>query len=109
VFIGGVGNLSNQLSAPYGIARDSNTGTLYIADFNNHRVMSYASGASSGTVAAGGNGGGWNSNQLMKPCGLYFDSLSNSLVITNLYGNTVVRWILGATSWTLLAGDNNGT
>jgi hypothetical protein len=96
------------LDAPCGIARNISTGTLYIADTNNHRIMSYTTGASVGTVVAGGNGAGANNNQLNQPFGLYFDSFSDSLIITNGAGNNVVRWVLGTSNWSLLAGDNNG-
>ncbi len=100
--------MSNLLFTPYDVALDSNTGTLYIADYNNHRIMSYASGASSGIIAAGGNGAGFMNTQLYAPARCYFDSLSNSLIIANFGSNTVVRWNLGDTEWTLLADDING-
>ena len=93
---------------PCGIDRDSNTGTLYIADNLNHRVMAYASAASSGTVVAGNNGIGINTTQLSRPFGIQYDSLSNSLIISNSDVNTVVRWVIGESSWTLLAGGSDG-
>jgi hypothetical protein len=71
-------------------------------------VLSYASGASSGVIVAGGNGPGWNSNQLYYPFGLYFDSVSSSLVISQSNGNNIVRWTLGTNSRSLVAGDSNG-
>ncbi|CAF1067909.1 unnamed protein product [Rotaria sordida] len=98
------GSLNNQLDQPYGIVRDSNTGTLYIADTNNNRIMSYASGASNGTLVAGGNGGGTGSTQLFGPRGIYFDSSSNSVIIANFGAHNIVRWTLGQTYWTLVAG-----
>jgi sugar lactone lactonase YvrE len=107
--LGGYGNSTTQLSFPYTLTRDPSSGTLYIADTNNHRVMQYRMGASSGTVVAGGYGPGNNSTQLNYPIGLYFDSPSNSLVIANAGGNNILRWVLGATNWTLLAGSANGT
>lgn len=90
------------------MARDPSTGTLYISDNGNNRVMQYLSGASSGTIVAGGNGYGMASNQLTSPAGIYFDSSSNSLVIANYLGHNVVRWVLGASNWTLIAGSTNG-
>jgi sugar lactone lactonase YvrE len=107
-YLGVSGNLSNELSYPYSLARDPNSGTLYIADTNNHRVMQYLAGASSGIVVAGGNGPGFNNTQLNYPIGLYFDSSSNSLVIANAGANNILRWVLGDISWTLVAGDANG-
>lgn len=66
--------------------------------------MSWLSGASSGTVVAGGNGGGTGNTQLFSPYGFTWDSTTNSFIIVNYSAHTVVRWVLGATSWTLLAG-----
>ncbi|CAF4238753.1 unnamed protein product, partial [Rotaria sp. Silwood2] len=63
---------NNELMNPYGIARDPSSGTLYIADQSNHRMMSYLAVASSGTVAAGGNGLGTSKTQLNYPVGVYF-------------------------------------
>ncbi|CAF1579769.1 unnamed protein product [Rotaria sp. Silwood1] len=105
---GSPGSGNNELMNPYGIVRDSSSGTLYIADQSNHRVMSYLSGASSGTVAAGGNGRGTSNTQLNYPVGIYFDASSNSLIIANTGANNIVRWVLGASSWTLIAGSISG-
>ncbi|CAF2862092.1 unnamed protein product [Rotaria sp. Silwood2] len=107
--IGGAGTAANQLNYPYNMARDSSTGTLYISDNGNNRVMKYLSGGSSGTVVAGGNGYGTGGNQLISPSGIYFDSSSNSLVIANYLGHNIVRWVLGASNWTLIAGSTTGT
>jgi DNA-binding beta-propeller fold protein YncE len=71
--------------------------------------MQYLPNASSGTVVAGGNGAGTNNTQLWSPYGFAFDSSSNSLVIANFDANNVVRWVLGASSWTLVAGSINGS
>ncbi|CAF4908599.1 unnamed protein product, partial [Rotaria magnacalcarata] len=73
----------NELCDPYGIARDTTTGTLYIGDYSNDRVMMFLSGASSGTVVAGGTGSGTGSTQLFMPFGIYLDSATNSLLIAN--------------------------
>ncbi|CAF1536311.1 unnamed protein product [Rotaria magnacalcarata] len=70
--------------------------------------MSYLVNASSGTVVAGGNGPGTNRTQLNFPTGIYLDVTSNSLYIANYASNNIVRWVIGATSWTLVAGDING-
>ncbi|CAF4357657.1 unnamed protein product, partial [Rotaria magnacalcarata] len=103
------GNLTNQLCYPYNVIRDSSTGNIYVADTVNQRVVRYLPGASSGTVVAGGNGQGFNNYQLNYPIGLYYDSSTNSLVIANAGANNIVRWVIGASNWTLLAGSQNGT
>ncbi|CAF4039030.1 unnamed protein product [Rotaria sp. Silwood1] len=71
--------------------------------------MCYQANASSGTVVAGGNGAGTSNTQLNNPFGLYFDVSSNSLLIGNTDAHNVVRWTLGATHWTLVAGDISGS
>jgi sugar lactone lactonase YvrE len=108
MFVGIAGSSNNQFSFPYAIALDSSSGTLYITDQTNHRVMRYFSGATTGSVVAGNNGAGTNTNQLSSPCGLYFDSSTNSLIIANFAANNIVRWPIGANSWTLVAGNPNG-
>lgn len=107
-FLGIAGSSNNRLNFPYGIALDVNSNTLYIADQANHRIMRYLPGATTGSIVAGGNGAGTNSNQLSSPCGIYFDSSTNSLIIANFAANNIVRWPIGASSWTLIAGDING-
>jgi DNA-binding beta-propeller fold protein YncE len=101
--------LNNQFYLPYSLVRDSSTGTLYISDSGNNRVMRYFSGATSGTIIAGSGVAGFSATQLYFPTGIYLDSSSNSLIITNYGANNIVRWIIGATSLILLAGSPNGT
>jgi len=108
VFTGSNGNATNELNAPIGLALDPATGTLYIADSGNHRVLSYLANASSGTVVAGGNGQGTGNTQLSSPSGICFNSSSNSLLIANYGANNIVNWVLGASSWTLVAGSPTG-
>lgn len=98
----------NQLNTPFGIARNARTGSVYIADRDNHRVISFAPNETTGTVVAGGNGPGIGRRQLHSPIGLFFDSTSNSLLIVNYGVHTVVRWVLGEDSWTLVAGSPTG-
>ncbi|CAF0738062.1 unnamed protein product [Rotaria sordida] len=103
------GSTNNMLSIVYGVTRDPNSGTLYISDTGNHRVMRYLSGVSSGTVIAGGNGAGLSITQLSNPIGLCFDSSTNSLLIANYGANNIVRWTIGAQNWTFVAGNLNGS
>ncbi len=108
MFTGSNGNATNQLNAPIGVAVDPATGTLYVADSGNHRVLSFLGNASSGTLVAGGNGKGTGNTQLSIPSGIYFNSSSNSLLIANYGANNIVNWVLGASSWTLVAGSPTG-
>ncbi|CAF3324441.1 unnamed protein product [Rotaria socialis] len=105
---GVAGSANNQFDQPMGLARDSISGTLYISDSLNHRVMQYLSGASTGIVVAGGNGNGTNNNQLNYPRGLVYDASTNSLLITNNRAHNIVRWVLGSSTWTLIVGSSTG-
>ena len=70
--------------------------------------MRYSIGASSGSIVAGTGVYGNSSTQLTDPVGIYFDSLSSSLILVNHFAHNIVRWPLGATSWSLLAGNISG-
>ena len=85
---------------PYNIARDKQSGTLYVSDNGNDRVMRYTEGNNTGVLVAGGNGRGNNINQLNYPMGIYFESSSNSLIIANTRAHNIVRWRIGESSWT---------
>ena len=102
--LGSAGSAANQFNSPSALFRVVTTGTIYVADTFNHRIMSWLSGASSGTVVAGGNGQGTSTTQLSSPYGFTWDASTNSFIIVNYSAHTIVRWVLGATSWTLLAG-----
>ncbi|CAF1223829.1 unnamed protein product [Adineta ricciae] len=106
--LGVVGSTNSQLANPFGVELDRSTNTLYVADTDNHRIMKYLSNSSSGILVAGGNGPGTGSTQLNNPRGLYFDSPTNSLFIANNYAHNIVRWVLGDSSWTLVAGSSAG-
>jgi hypothetical protein len=109
MFVGVAGTALNQLDRPHGLAFDSSSGTLYIAEYANNRVMQYLSGASSGTIVAGGNGAGLGSTQLDGPIGIAFDLPSNTLFICNNDANNLLQWVVGNSTWTLFAGTASGT
>ena len=71
--------------------------------------MKYEKNASSGTLAAGGNGIGTRTDQLFDPTGLHFEVATNSLLIANTGANNVVRWKLGDSNWTLIGGRLDGS
>ena len=106
---GVVGNSTNTLNFPYGIAYDSITGGIYISDFNNFRIMYYPADVLNGTVVAGGNGQGLNTNQLSYQLSSYHDAVTNSLFISQCSTNNIIQWPLGASNWRLIAGYLNGT
>ena len=106
---GVVGNSANTLNYPYGIAYDSITHGIYISDYNNYRIMYYPTGVLNGTIVAGGNGQGLNTNQLSYQLSSYHDAVTNSLFISQCSTNNIIQWPLGASNWRLIAGYLNGT
>ena len=80
-----------------------------MSDTANDRVMRYSEGNNTGVLVAGGNGRGNNTNQLSYPMGIYFESSSNSVLIANRFEHNIVRWRIGDSDWTLVAGNLNST
>ena len=76
-------------------------------DTNNHRIMRYFTNSSSGTngvIVAGGTQGNTNI-KLNSPYDIaYKSSISNDLFITNQDGHSVIRWTIGNSSGSFIAG-----
>ncbi|CAF4929554.1 unnamed protein product, partial [Rotaria sp. Silwood1] len=85
------GNALNQLSYPYALYVYDNQ-TLYIVDWNNHRIMEWKDGATNGQVVAGGNGRGNGTNQLNQPSDVIVDRETDTLIICDKENRRVVRW-----------------
>ncbi|CAF1636528.1 unnamed protein product, partial [Adineta ricciae] len=98
------GSALNQLNTPWNIYIDeSDNDTLYVSDYNNHRVMKWLANATNGTVVAGGNGAGLLYTQLTYPQGVFVDSFGTVFVAD--YGNhRIMKWLKGASNGTLVAG-----
>ncbi|CAF2880612.1 unnamed protein product, partial [Rotaria sp. Silwood2] len=78
IVAGGNGNGSqlNQLEGTLAVTVDR-LGTVYAADYGNHRITRWLKGAKSGTIIVGGNGQGNLSTQLNHPYDLAFDRDGN--------------------------------
>ncbi|CAF4406889.1 unnamed protein product, partial [Adineta steineri] len=76
----GKGNSLTQLSNPQGIVVDQ-SGSIYIADYTNHRIMQWPKDATEGFVIIGGNEQGEESNQLNRPMGLLLDDEGHLYVV----------------------------
>lgn len=96
------------MGTSYGIVRDSTSGALYISDHTYNRIVLYPSTTHNSTLVFGDAGIGTNNTQLYNPIGLIHDSFSNSLVIANFGAHNIVRYVSGATHWTLVVGNMNG-
>ena len=83
----------HQLSFPFGMDIDDH-GTMYIADYNNHRVVAWKPDATGGQVVAGGNGKGNRNDQLNGPTVVVIDRKTNSLIISDQGNRRIVRWSL---------------
>ena len=70
--------------------------------------MKYERNTVNGTIFAGGNATAPSSSRLSSPFSLHFDALSNSFLISDNNAHRVVRWTLGASNWTLVAGSFTG-
>ncbi|CAF3969530.1 unnamed protein product [Adineta steineri] len=88
----GKGCLLNQLFSPRGIYLDDEERSIYIADYENHRIVKWKYNAMNGQVFAGGRGEGNRSDQLNKPTDLIFDKKNDSFIICDRGNNRVVRW-----------------
>ncbi|CAF2565919.1 unnamed protein product [Rotaria sp. Silwood2] len=76
---------------PWGLFVDDDQ-TLYIAEWSNHRILEWKCGATTGRVAAGGNGQGNHSNQLNAPTDVIIDKKRDSLLICDWGNKRVVQW-----------------
>jgi hypothetical protein len=75
----GKGNGLNQLSNPCG-AFIHDDQAIYIADYDNHRIVEWKSDAYNGQIVAGGNGQGNRNNQLTFPTKVIVHKKNDSLI-----------------------------
>jgi sugar lactone lactonase YvrE len=74
----------------------NHNGNMYIADFQNHRIMKWFSGAFSGIVAAGNGAAGISSTQLNLPTQVIVDT--NEYMYISEGGNSrITRWAPNST------------
>jgi sugar lactone lactonase YvrE len=66
--------------------------TVYVADWSNHRIVEWKSGATSGRVVAGGNRHGSGAHQLSNPYDVIVDKERDSLIICDRSNQRLVRW-----------------
>jgi hypothetical protein len=73
-------NSLTQLSNSRGVIVDQ-LGTVYKADYNNHRIIGWLKGATHGNTVVGENGQGEQTNQLNGPLDFSFDRENNLSVV----------------------------
>ena len=87
----GKGDGSNQLSSPCGMFIDDDQ-TIYIADYENHRIVEWKKNSKNSQIVAGGNGRGNRNDQLNQPTNVIIDQQNDSLIICDAGNRRVVRW-----------------
>ena len=87
----GQGSGLNQLGYLYGLYVDDDQ-TIYVTDFDNHRVVEWKKGATTGRVVAGGNGEGNRSDQLNLPFNVVVDRKNDDFIISQWFNRGIVRW-----------------
>lgn len=92
----------------YGLAIDSQ-GYLYVSDSERHEVRRYPleGDKSNGIRVAGGNGKGYDTNQLNKPRKIFVDQ-KGSLYISDSENHRVMKWNKDAKEGIIVAGDQGG-
>ncbi|CAF1117933.1 unnamed protein product [Adineta steineri] len=99
------GKQLNQLNLPTFIFVDEDQ-SVYVTDFNNHRVMKWRKDAKEGTIVAGGNDRGGNLNQLSCPEGIFVDHL-DQIYVADSTNNRIMRWCEGKEKGEIVVGGNN--
>ncbi|CAF1533210.1 unnamed protein product [Rotaria sp. Silwood1] len=88
----------------YGLAMDKN-GSIYVSDSTKNEVRRWKEGDTNGTIVAGGNGKGNNSNQLNVPTYIFVDD-NYSLYVSDMRNHRVMKWKKGAKEGIVVAGGN---
>ncbi len=97
---------SSGIGSIYGIFVDQN-GNIYASISLNCAVRMWTPTATSSTLVAGGTGCGLLSSQLYYPYGLFVDSSTSTIFISNSDAETIVSWPIGATTSTIIAGQTS--
>ncbi len=101
----GKGDQLNQLNWPTFIFVDDDY-SLYVSDYENHRVMKWVKDSKEGIVVAGGNAEGNSLRQLSSPTGVIVDQLGQ-IYVADFENNRVMRWCQGAKE-VMIVVDGNG-
>jgi len=81
----------NQFFCPEGLYVDEH-GTVYVADLNNNRVVTWKPGAKNGQRVAGDYEQGDQNHQLWWPTDVIVDRKTDSLIISDSWNRRIVRW-----------------
>ncbi|CAF1274839.1 unnamed protein product [Adineta steineri] len=88
-----------------GITIDNN-GDIYVSETKKHSVKRFRHGEAKETTVAGGNGCGYNLNQLNNPAYIFVDKQYSIYVSENKYGR-VTKWIQNAKEGIIVTKEQN--
>jgi sugar lactone lactonase YvrE len=100
----GKGDQLSQVNWPTFIFVDDDY-SLYVSDYDNHRVMKWVKDAKEGMVVAGGKGRGNSLSQFSGPTGVIVDQLGQ-IYVADFDNHRVMRWCPGAKEGTIVVGGN---
>ncbi|CAF2724256.1 unnamed protein product [Rotaria sp. Silwood2] len=100
----GRGDRLNQLSDSTHVFVDQEY-SVYVSDWETHRVMKWMKGARKGTVVADDGEEGNALSYLLMPQGVFVDQLG-TLYVVNDGNDSVMRWYKGATQGDVIVGVN---
>ncbi len=93
-----------QFNSVLGLLVDK-ANNIYVADYNQNRVLRFSPNSTVGVIVAGGNGRGDKLNQLSGPIAIALDALGNLFVLEE-QNNRVTKWEPGSISGIVVAGGN---
>ncbi|CAF4376187.1 unnamed protein product, partial [Adineta steineri] len=82
----------NQLNRPAGIFINKKK-SIFIADYNNHRIVEWKYNAKEGQIIAGGNKQGNRMDQLNHPTDVIVDPQNHSIIIADCGNRRVIQWL----------------
>ncbi|CAF0862207.1 unnamed protein product [Adineta steineri] len=100
----GQGDKLNQFNSSGYIFIDEEQ-SVYVSDFENHRVMKWRKDAKEGKIVAGGNGYGRKLNQLSQPLGVIVDHMGQ-IYVADCWNDRVMRWCEGKKEGEIVVGRN---
>ena len=87
----GEGNDLDSLNSPFGFDIDTNQ-TVVVADYYNHRVVEFRTGAIRGELVAAGNDAGSRTDQLNYPTDVMLDIQADRMFICDRENQRIVQW-----------------
>lgn len=106
---GSQGSSSNKLSYPRCIHLDENRNVIYVTDSGNSRIQRFTiDGNGTGVMVAGSSSAGTGLNQLNNPRGVWGTKDGQTLYIADYSNNRVMKWIIGDTQGSVVAGSVSG-